>query len=65
VQAAPPSAVVIAFLSRGHEVLIVDGRGNLYTTDDVVSSLCWLGDDFAAAANMLVRGRPWLPDLRG
>ncbi len=58
-------SMVITFLSRGYEVLIVDGHGCLYTTDDVVSSLCSLGDDFAAAANMLVRGKPWRPNLRG
>jgi hypothetical protein len=58
-------SMVIAFLSRGYEVLIVDGRGCLYVTDEVVRSLRSLGDDFAAAADMLVRGRPWLPNLRG
>ncbi len=56
---------VIAHLSRGYVVLIVDGRGGMYTIDDVIDGLNSLGDDFSAAADMLVRGQPWLPNLRG
>lgn len=58
-------SMVIAFLSRGYEVLVVDGHGCLFTIDDVVGGLRSLGDDFSAVANRLVRGGPWLPNLRG
>jgi len=57
-------SMVIASLSRGYEVLIVDDRGRFFTIDDAIGGLRSLGADFSAVANRLVRGGPWLPNLR-
>ena len=51
-------------LSRSDVALLVDGRGGLYTIDHLIGGLNSLGDDFSAAADLLVHGQPWLPTLR-
>jgi hypothetical protein len=57
-------SMVIASIARGYEILIVDGRGCFFSIDGVIDGLRSLGDSFSSVANRLVRGGPWLPNLR-